>query len=331
MESSFDESDTSSKPRPTLDDVWARRSLPLDGPMERTTVGSPLVTFVMGILGLGVAFVLFQLVVSPVLLFLQIGLSDGGLASLETLSNPEDLLATYTRELIISNSAGQLLGLALPALLMARLHSSRITGYLRLRGVDTSLLLLAVGGLIGLQPIVQWLAQLNQHLPLPETVRMFEQTQLELIQSVLDSGLGVPFNLVMLAVIPGLCEELLFRGYAQRQFERAGGAFWGVFASGVLFGCYHLRPSQLAPLVVLGFYLAYLVWRTGSLWPAILVHMLHNAIAVLAARAAQGHPEYDLESLEQVAVPWYGVVGGFVIVGSVLYLFHSRARQIRAR
>jgi membrane protease YdiL (CAAX protease family) len=244
------------------------------------------------------------------------------------MGSPDDLLATYTRELIISNSGGQVLGLVGPAVLMARLHSTRVTGYLRLRRVDPRFLVLAAVGVVGVQPVVQWLAQLNQQLPLPETVRAFEQTQLELIRSVLESGLGVSFNLVALALVPGVCEEILFRGYAQRQFERASGPVGGILLSGILFGLYHLRPSQLLPLAALGLYLAYLTWRTGSLWPAILVHALHNGLAVLMARYVQQHPAYDLETIEQAAMPWYAVAGGFAIFGAVLYVLDSRARHV---
>jgi hypothetical protein len=307
---------------PTLGDSWGR-PLYLDGPLERTARQSPTGSFVMGLLGLGLAFILFQVVVSPILLVAQIGLSA------LTSGDPGNLLASYTRELIISNSVGQLLGLAVPALLLARLHTRQVTDYTRLRSVAPQLIVLAILGVIALQPVVQWMAQINQELPLPETMRMLEQTQLELIRTVLESGLGVTFNLVMLAVVPGLCEELLFRGYAQRQFERSTGAVGGILLSGVLFGCYHLRPSQLLPLAALGIYLAYLTWRTGSLWPAILVHMAHNGIAVVVARYAQQHPSYDLETMEQASMPWYAVVGGFAIFGAVLYVLHPLARRLR--
>jgi membrane protease YdiL (CAAX protease family) len=283
---------------------------------------------VMGIVGLGVAFLLFQVLITPVLLLLQIGIGGEGLSP-EVMGDPARLMATYTRELIVSNGVGQLLGLALPALLLTRLHTSRIDGYLRLRGASVQLLVLAVVGVVGLQPVVQWLAQVNQQLPLPESMQAFEQTQMELIRSVLESGLGLPFNLLMLSLIPGLCEELLFRGYAQRQFERGAGPVGGILLSGVLFGVYHLRLSQVLPLVLLGCYLAYLTWRTGSLWPAVLVHMAHNALAVGAARAARTHPAYDLQELEQVAIPWYALLGGLVIVGAVLYVLHPLARRIR--
>ena len=315
---------------PTLNDRWApRRGVPLDGPLERASFSDTTMGFLTGLLVLGAAFLIFQLVVSPILLLVQIGLSQGGMQMMQTMSDPSELLATYTRELIISNSGGQLLGLAVPALMMARLHSTRVTSYLRIRAVDGRLLLLAVVGVVALQPVVQWLAQVNSQLPLPEAIRAFEQTQLELIQSVLESGMGVSFNLVALALIPAFCEEILFRGYAQRQFERASGAAGGILLSGVLFGFYHLRPSQVLPLILLGLYLAYLTWRTGSLWPAIVVHLFHNGLAVLAARYVRSHQDYDFETLEQAPMPWYAVLGGFAIFGGVLYVLHPLARRVR--
>lgn len=313
-----------------LHDGWSRSAIPLNGPLERRSRRQASFHLWTGIIALAAAFFLFQVVVTPTLLMVQLGLAGEGASAIQQLG-AEGLLTSYTRELILSNSVGQLFGLALPAFLFARLHVRRIGAFLRVRGADLRLVGLSCLGVLGLQPVVQWLAQLNQALPLPEALQVFEQTQLEMIRSVLESGMGVSFNLVMLALVPGLCEELLFRGYAQRQFERWGGAASGVLLSGVLFGAYHLRPSQLLPLIVLGTYLAYLTWRTGSVWPAIVVHIMHNGLAVIVARYVRTIPEYDMKTLEQAPMPWYAVVGGFVIIGSVLYLLHSLAGQIRER
>jgi hypothetical protein len=314
---------------PSLLDPWSRRGrLPLDGPLERSSVDPATLGFLTGLLGLGAAFILFQFVLTPVILVAQIAMSEGGL-SMQALANQEQLMTTYTRELVLSNGIGQVAGLAVPALLAARLHSSDWVGYLRLRGVDGRLLLLALIGVVGLQPVTQWLAQVNQQLPLPESLRLVEQSQLELIRRVLEGQMGVGFNLVLLALVPGVCEEVLFRGYAQRQFERPAGPAGGILLAGGLFGLYHLRPSQVLPLVVLGVYMAYLVWRTGSLVPAMAVHVAHNGLAVLGARYVQDHPNYDLEALGQAAMPWYAVLAGFVIVAGVLYLTHTLAPHIR--
>ncbi len=314
---------------PSLLDPWSRRGrLPLNGPLERSSVDRTTLSFLTGLLGLGAAFILFQFLLTPVILVVQIAMAEGGL-SLDAFASQEQLMTTYTQELVLSNGIGQVLGLAIPAMLAARLHSSNWVEYLRIRGVDGRLFLLALIGVIGLQPVTQWLAQVNQQLPLPESLRLVEQSQLELIRRVLDGNLGLGFNVILLALVPGICEEVLFRGYAQRQFERAAGPAGGILLAGGLFGLYHLRPSQALPLIVLGVYMAYLVWRTGSLLPAMAVHVAHNGLAVVAARYAKTQPDYDLQALEQASMPWYAVLVGFVIVGGVLYLLHSLAPRIR--
>jgi membrane protease YdiL (CAAX protease family) len=320
---------SSSAPGGILIDLWTRRGrLPLNGPLERASVGRPTLSFVTGLLGLGAAFLLFQFLLTPIALLAQIAMAEGGV-SMGAFQNPDRLMASYTQELLVSNSIGQALGLAVPALLAARLHSSEWAAYLRLRGVDGRLLALALVGIVGLQPVTQWLAEVNRALPLPESVRVMEQSQLEMIRSVLQSDLGLVFNITMLALVPGVCEELLFRGYAQRQFERAAGPAGGILLAGGLFGLYHLRPSQALPLTVLGLYMAYLVWRTGSLVPAVLVHIAHNGMAVVGARYAETHPDYSVRALEQTSMPWSLVGLGFVIVGSVLYVMHPFAARIR--
>ncbi len=319
--------------RPRLPDPWdVQGGIVLDGPVERV-VASPAQrrgrAVLAGALGLIVSFLLFQLVISPVFtiaLLLAKGVSLGDFSTPEAFTR---LVEENVRELIIGNSIGQVLGLALPALLLARLHARRIARLLRVRSIDGALLGGAVLGLVAFTPVVQWLGAINQSLPLPDWLEAMEQTQMQLIERVLDGGLGVGFNLVMLAVVPAICEELLFRGYAQRQFERGLGAAGGIIASGVLFGIYHLRFTQVLPLTALGVYLAYLVWRTGSLWPAVVVHFANNAFSVLLANYLAAQPDMDAEMLETMHVPWYIVGAGMVLFGGVVAVLHRRARTLR--
>jgi membrane protease YdiL (CAAX protease family) len=312
---------------PVLPDPWdVQRGVRLDGPMERTSFSVSTMSLVTGLFALGCAFLLFQVLITPVVLFAQIGLEN-----LQSLgADPSQLLATYTRELILSNSTGQIFGLAIPALLFARLHASRIAGFMRLRGVDGGSLVLSVLGLFALQPLVQWLAELNQKLPVPESLQALDQSQMQLIMEVLGSDFGMVFVVSMLAVVPGICEELLFRGYAQRQFERAVGVSGGILLSGTLFGLYHLRLTQVLPLSVLGIYLAYLTWRTGSLVPAIVVHFLNNAVSVGVGRYLEASPDYSVALLEDLSVPAYAVVFAFVFFASVAYVLHRRGRDLKA-
>lgn len=313
---------------PTLHDPWQSRRILLDGPVEQvraTPRGHAIRSFIAGLLGLLAAFILFQLFVTPIatlaLLFAE-GVDFSALSGSDAMTR---LFEENIRQLIIGNSIGQVVGLGVVALVLTRLHTSDLWRYLRVRRADGILLGGALVGLVALTPVVQWLGAVNQSIPLPEFIETLERSQMELIEKVLQGGLGVTFNVAMLAVVPACCEELLFRGYAQRQFERGVGVVGGVLCSGIIFGLYHLRLSQALPLCALGIYLAYLTWRTGSLWPAVLVHFANNAFSVVAANYAAQQPDLDAQVLETMQVPWYILIPSAIAFGVVMYFFHDYA------
>lgn len=291
----------------------------LNGPLERAQ-WPPLLT---AVLGLSLAFILFQLVISPLVLVLgvlSLGYDSSALLNLPVLVQQQPAL------LLLANTAGQVLGLAAPAWLLTLLHTRDVRRFLRLQPPRGSELGWALLGLVFLMPVVQWLGHINEALPLPESWRAFDAMQMELIEAALQGGLHVGANLLVLAMVPAFCEELLFRGYVQRQAERGLGALGGVLFSGIIFGFYHLRFTQVLPLCLLGVYLAYLVWRTGSLWSAVAVHLANNAFSVLLAAYAEYHPTLSWQDLEQLEVPWYLVVVGLLGAGWVIWQLEQRAR-----
>ncbi len=305
-----------------LADPWEENPpILLDGVLERQRF-APVLTALLALVG---AFILFQgisAVVTLVLLLAQ------GVALERLASDLPALLGEQAGLIITGNTLGQVIGLALPAYLLARLHSRRGGAFLRVRVPDARLLVLGVVGLVALTPVVQWLGVVNEAIPLPQALRDWDQSQMELIEQILLGDLGMWFSLAMLAVTPALCEELIFRGYVQRQAERSFGAAGGILLSGVVFGAYHLRFTQVIPLSLLGIYLAFLAWRTGSLWVPILVHFLNNALAVAAAEYVQNRPDLDIAALEELQIPWYLVVAGLALTALTVYAMRRRAETL---
>ena len=74
---------------------------------------------------------------------------------------------------------------------------------------------------------------------------------------------------------------------------------------GLTFGAYHLTAAQLLPLSLLGVYLCFVVWATGSLWSGVLVHLLNNGLAVVARGAVRGQADVDPATVGDVGGPWY--------------------------
>jgi hypothetical protein len=226
-----------------------------------------------------------------------------------------------------ANAVGLFLGMGAVALILARFHSSRWGAFLRLRPPDATALVLSLLGLVAFIPLVQWAGSLNQMLPLPEWLRAMEQVQMELLEKVLQGDVPLLASLFLVAVTPALCEEVFFRGYLQRHLERGIGVVWGIACTGILFGLFHLRLTQVLPLSLLGIYLAYLTWRTGSLWIPIAVHFANNAIAVATAEFVKNRPELDVTDLEQIAVPWSIVGAGLILFSGIVYVLHERTRN----
>lgn len=102
---------------------------------------------------------------------------------------------------------------------------------------------------------------------------------------------GLLTSMLLIAVLPAICEELLFRGMIQRGLERLG-AGWGIFLSGLLFGLFHFDFQRLAAQMIIGFIAAYAVYRTGSIFNGMILHFMNNGLLTLlsnySVKAAEG-------------------------------------------
>lgn len=305
---------------------WARPSR-LTGWLERNAF-HPLLTALLVFVA---AFLLFQVVVAPIVLAVGViwDLTQNGGAEPPDMSVILEQLTTNGRLMMTANTIGQFVGFGLFAFAVTRLHTPDVREYLRIRKPDGPAIGLAAVGWLTIYPAVLWTGQLNERVPLPDWLRQLEQQQVDLLEGLLLGGdLSTLFLFVALALTPSICEELLFRGYLQRQVERGWGTVVSIVLVGVLFGLYHLRLSQAIPLSLLGIYLGFVVWATGSLWAGFVVHILNNGFAVLASAVVRDSPDMDLESLESMGVPWYVGVLGIALTAAVVRALLARRQAV---
>lgn len=294
----------------------------LDGMLERVGF-APALTIVLGLIVGFLAFQGLSLVVAFAMIF------AGGEVDTALLGDVGALLARYAREFLVANTVGQVVGLLALAYVFARLHTRQAASFLRFRAPDIPFTLLSVAGLVALVPVVHWLGTVSDALPWPEAVRNFEAVQMDLIEQVLKQDLGLVFTLLTMAVTPAICEEAFFRGYIQRQAERAfSGPMAAVLFSGVVFGLYHLRLTQALPLSVLGVYLAYLTWRSRSLWPAVLVHFANNGLAVVVGGLLARRMEAQGQDLDSLEIPLSVLLPAIAVAAIAIYALEQRARSL---
>ncbi len=285
-------------PVPALRDAvpWAQPAR-LTGLLERQRF-HPLLTALLTFVG---GFVVYQLVGTVVMVAAALGSADGALdvgAIMESLEG--NAVALFG-----GNALGQVAGFLVFVLFVTWLHTPDVAAYLRLRRANGVQLGLSGLGLVVLLPLVAWLGTVNAEIPLPEAWRAWDEQQAALIEQVLGADINMVLALLFVAVTPALCEELMFRGYLQRQVERSLGVAWSIVLVGLVFGLFHLRPTQVLPLATLGVYLGFSVWVTGSLWAGVLVHLLNNGLAVIVSDVVSRNPDLDPVALDAIAVPWY--------------------------
>lgn len=92
---------------------------------------------------------------------------------------------------------------------------------------------------------------------------------------------GTPVGVgLVAAVLAPLAEEVFFRGFVFRALARKAGVPAGIVLSSLLFAVGHMQVGVLVPTFILGLLLAWLYWRTSSLWNAIFAHFAFNLVAL---------------------------------------------------
>jgi uncharacterized protein len=206
--------------------------------------------------------------------------------------------------------------------LLVRLHTPDVFAYVRLNHTDPAFYVFSGAGLLGLMPFVSWVGELAKRLPYPDLVREFDEAQQALLEQILAGEMNLALALLFVALTPAICEEVIFRGYLQRNVERRLGAAASVVLVGLLFGLFHLRLTEFVPLSILGIYLGYVVWVSGSLWAGVLVHLLNNGIAVVVSNMAQRGPEPM--RLDEISVPWHIALLGLAVALRLVFMMQRR-------
>jgi ABC-2 type transport system permease protein/sodium transport system permease protein len=185
---------------------------------------------------------------------------------------------------------------------------------------------LAVGILIGLSA---WVPAHELHIlqqsivgtpnAMVETAKVMGQTL---------AALPVGSVLVLIALVPAVCEELLFRGFLLGSLSTSARKWGAILVSAVVFGVFHFLLFKLIVTVGLGVLLAYLCWQSRSILPGMAAHLLHNSIGVLFSLNPVWYQRMGIpEGAEWTHLPVHVlVVGGIVFLVGVLILSRPTSR-----
>jgi ABC-2 type transport system permease protein/sodium transport system permease protein len=139
----------------------------------------------------------------------------------------------------------------------------------------------------------------------------------EVLKSLKEARESVGYGVLALVIVPAILEEIFFRGLLWSALKSRCGALLTIGVSGLLFGATHvildgaLGLERLVPSTLLGLILSVVCWRSGSLWPSLIVHVLHNTILLLVGLGESGATR---------EIPWQWLAGGAAgtLIGGLL-------------
>lgn len=179
-------------------------------------------------------------------------------------------------------------------------------------------------------PFVSWLEDVNLHMRLPDCMsaietwmREREDAASELLKKFTDSSDVFVFiiNILTLALLPGICEEMYFRvGVQTRLFcdkTRIQG-YWAVILTAVLFSAIHLQFFGFLPRMVLGAILGIMLLLTGNVWYSVAAHFFNNTIALTIAYI-EAHGE-KVEQPQWIESWWAALLSAAAVVAMLVLL-----------
>ena len=237
---------------------------------------SPFAAAALGLIG---GFFLYQFV--------------GGLLTLVIFGF--DIEGAPPDSLRLMTMAGQILFILLPALLFSKWVYGDVSDIISLKLPNWVEMFIFSAGILVLTPLLQTYMFLQnflvEHLAsnykfinsikslFDSLNALVEKTYGNLMKA--DSIAEMLLVIIVIAAVPAVCEEVMFRGYIQKSLGFKVKPFWAALITAIFFGFYHFNPYGLLPLICLGVYFGFAAYISNSLIVPIFLHFLNNFGAVI--------------------------------------------------
>jgi len=231
----------------------------------------------------------------------------------------------------IFNTAG---GLLLPAVIYLWLCTAVDTKSDIYKSVAPLIILAAIILIVVAQPVVGFTNELNSHLSLPKGLSGVENWMKDTEQKngvITEAFLattsfgGLMANILMIAILPAIAEEILFRGALAKLFKDwTKNVHMAVFISSFIFAAIHMQFYGFLPRFLLGMALGYLFFWSGSLWLPIVAHFTNNFLSVMVEFLYRsGNIKTNAENFGTDNESWLTAVS-IVAVSGILYFIYSK-------
>jgi len=230
------------------------------------------------------AFLVISLIIAVPLFGLDSMLN---IPTINDLNNPESIHVMKYLQVV------QSIGLFIvPPFILGWLFHGNTSDYLHLnKKITVSSFFLILFLTFAAAPFINFIGEMNMRMILPHWLSGVEQWMKETEEKAAEltdaflkvKGIGgLSFNLFMIALLPAIGEELLFRGVIQRIFTRMTRSHHGgIWIAAIMFSALHMQFYGFVPRMLLGVLFGYMLVWSGSMWLPIVGHFLNNAFAVI--------------------------------------------------
>jgi uncharacterized protein len=217
------------------------------------------------------------------------------------------------------------------SLLISFFYTGSWVGYFQAgREIDWKSAVLLMLVMLAALPFVNFLTDMNQRFVIPfegmeQYFREMEERTEELMMTLVkaDDIVALMVNLFMIALIPAVGEELVFRGLIQRHLaDLFRNAHVAIVVAAVIFSLVHFQIYSFLPRFFLGLILGYAFYYGKSIWYPIIAHLVNNTLGVLFYYFYM--KELTGDSLEEIGtmemMPATAILS-LLVVGGLLYVW----------
>ena len=228
----------------------------------------------------------------------------------------------------------------LPSIAFVYVFTSEKLRYFQLHSIPKlSSVVFAIVLMLASLPLINWTIELNSNMVFPEFLkgleawmRSAEENAIVLTEKFLemDSIPDLILNLIMIALVAAISEELFFRGVVQKALHEAtNNAHLGIWIAAILFSAIHGQFYGFIPRAILGVIFGYLFVWSGSLWLPIICHFINNGAAVIFSYLIGNDLiEFDADNVGTMEGESNLLFASLVIVSGLIYLIYRKEKVI---
>lgn len=296
----------------------------------------PFAQFMFSLFVMVVSLLVFMLL--SIILAIPFFGMEGLTASLTPsgMSTPEGLV--FLKYFQVVQSIGLFI---VPPMVVGYLFHGNFIEYLQInRSTIFSSYLFTGLAVLMLIPLINFVGEINSQMKLPASLSELENWMRTLEESAkvltekfmkVEGIPGLLFNIFMIAVLPAIGEELMFRGVIQRIFTNMTKNYhWGIWIAAIIFSGFHMQFYGFLPRMLLGAMFGYLLVWTGTMWIPILAHFVNNTMGVV------GYYLIDKKIISNEIEQWGTgtdqfplVLFSLVAAGILLFLIYRNSHQTK--